>query len=278
MRGVVAIAALILAGCGPLADVRQPSPSRILSLNPCTDAILAQVADPAQIAGLSTYSSDPAQSSMDVALARRFPANGGTIEEVLAVRPTMVIDGGFSSPAVQAAYRRAGIAYAGFGIARSIAENEAQIRQLARLAGHPDRGEALIGRIEAALQAGAPLAGAPRITALVWQGGGRVAGRETLIGEMIERTGFAHFSALRGLGQSQLLPVEQVMADPPQVILAVTHGQAEDRILNHPALRSVAGLRRYRLDPALEYCGGPTLIALAGRLAHIRAELAGGGI
>jgi hypothetical protein len=61
-----------------------PAPHHIVSFNPCTDAILAEVADPAQIAALSTWSSDPVQSSMDVRIARRFPATDGAWEEVVA--------------------------------------------------------------------------------------------------------------------------------------------------------------------------------------------------
>jgi iron complex transport system substrate-binding protein len=64
-RGAPLIA-LALGACTP-APAREAAHPSVVSLNPCTDAILAEVADPAQIAGLSSYSSDPAASSMDLA-------------------------------------------------------------------------------------------------------------------------------------------------------------------------------------------------------------------
>ena len=54
-------------------------------LNPCTDAILAEVAAPGQLLAISHYSKDPRASSMEAAVAARFAATGGTVEEVLAL-------------------------------------------------------------------------------------------------------------------------------------------------------------------------------------------------
>ena len=59
-RGAPLIA-LVLGACTP-APAREAAHPSVVSLNPCTDAILAEVADPTQIAGLSSYSSDPASS------------------------------------------------------------------------------------------------------------------------------------------------------------------------------------------------------------------------
>ncbi|MEL0209648.1 MAG: ABC transporter substrate-binding protein, partial [Novosphingobium sp.] len=67
----------------------------IVSLNPCTDAILAEVADPAQILAISHYSKDPRSASMDARLASALPATRGTVEEVLALDPDMVVAGSF---------------------------------------------------------------------------------------------------------------------------------------------------------------------------------------
>ena len=69
------LCALVLAACAP-APAREAAPAQpsIVSLNPCTDAVLVEVADPVQILALSSYSSDPNASSMDLAVARRFPA------------------------------------------------------------------------------------------------------------------------------------------------------------------------------------------------------------
>ncbi len=274
-RGLAAVIALGLAACSP-ASVRgrgQAAPPTIVSLNPCTDAILAEVADPGQILALSSYSHDPAASSMDLATARRFPAVSGSVEEVLALKPDLVLGGTFMAPTTVHAMERLGLRLEQFGIAPTVAESEAQVRRLAALAGHPERGEALVGRIEAALAANAPPPGPP-IPALIWQAGGMVPGQGTLIADLLGRTGFANAAAARGMGQADLLPLEQVLADPPVLIFAAGTGLGnEDRALRHPALAALKETRREPFDPALLWCGGPTIIRAADRLGTVRRGL-----
>jgi len=266
---------LSLAACGQAVppQSRPGAAPTIVSLNPCTDAVLAEVADPGQIVAISAYSHDPASSSMDLAVARRFPATSGTVEELLALRPQLVIGTPFMSPASVQAIGRLGLRLERVGIATSVDESLAQVRQVAALAGHPERGEALVGRIEAALAANAAPAGSP-VPALVWQGGGIVPGDGTLIADLLRRTGFVNAAAARGLGQADMLPLEQLLAAPPRLIFAAGHGLGnEDRMLAHPALAALSGTRREPLDPALLWCGGPTIIKTADRLGQVRRSL-----
>ena len=270
-----AFAALALAACGqaPGGEPARHHPA-IVSLNPCSDAVLAEVAEPAQIVALSSYSRNPASSSMDVAVARRFPAVSDSAEEVLALAPDIVIAGSFLPPATVAALGRTGVRLVQIPIATSVSESEAQVRAIARIAGRQERGEALVGQIEAALVEAAPRPGARPIAAVVWQSGGLVPGNATLIADLLRRTGFASFSGARGMKQADYLPLETMLADPPQVILAAGNGRSqEDRLLRHPALAGLAGTRRERLEPSLLWCGGPTIIRAAARLAEVRRTM-----
>ena len=258
---------VLLSACSPAPNTVTSQHPTIVSLNPCTDAILAEVADPAQLLAISAYSHDPRASSMPLAEARRFRATGGTVEEVLALDPDVVVAGSFLPPATAQAFRHLGVRVETFGIVPDLAENAAQIRRLAALAGHAERGEALLRRTSAAWAA--TRYGGPKVTALLWQQGGIVAGEDTLIARLLTHTGFASHAAARGLGQGAYLPLEQVLADPPQVVLAA----GSERMLNHPVLRGLEGVRYERLDPTLLFCGGPTVIRAAGRLAEIRAQI-----
>jgi len=276
MRAAVLVA-LALGACSPApaARVAASGPS-IVSLNPCSDAVLVEVADPAQILALSHFSSDPASSSMDVARARRFRSIGGTAEEVLALRPDVVVAGTYLAPATAMAIERAGIRIVRLPIARTVAESRAQVRDLARLARRPGRGRALDARIGAALTAARPAPGSQALPALVWQSGGIVAGDDTLIADLLRRTGFANAAATRGLRQADYLPLERIAADPPRVILAAGNRLGnEDRLLSHPVLARLPGTRRVALDPALLWCGGPTMIRAAARLAQVRKQVSG---
>ncbi|WP_370521682.1 ABC transporter substrate-binding protein [Novosphingobium sp. ERN07] len=271
-------AALLTASCIPQSSATPQNVTRkhptIVSLNPCTDAVLAEVADPAQILAISYYSHDPRASSMDASQASRFPATRGTVEEVLALKPDVVLGSTFTDPATASAYSRLGLRLERIGMAMTVAESHAQIRQIATLAGHPQRGDALIARIDAALSSAAPPSGTTPIPTVVWQSGGMVPGDGTLIADMLRRTGFTNFAAARGLGQADLLPLERMLADPPELILMAGQtaetGKGDDRVLSHPALKALKSTRRATFDSKLLYCGGPTLIAAARRLAQIR--------
>ncbi|WP_225205828.1 ABC transporter substrate-binding protein [Novosphingobium huizhouense] len=249
----------------------------MVSLNPCTDAILAEVADRDQILAISAWSRDPRASSMDPGLARRLPSTHGTVEEVLALRPDVVIDGAFVAPATADAYARLGLRFETFDMAATVGASRAQVRRLAALVGHPDRGEALVARMDSALAAAAPPPGAPPVPAVVWEPGGIVPGKGTLVSDLLVRTGYSNFSALRGLGQADRLPLERMLADPPRVILvadATDRATADqDRALSHPALRALAGTTRAAFAPNLLYCGGPTIIRAARRLAEVRNQI-----
>lgn len=258
---------VLAVGCAAHAPERSAEHPAIVSLNPCTDAILAEVADPAQLLAISHYSHDPRSSSMDLRIARRFHATGGTVEEVLALDPDVVVAGAFLQPATRAAFERLGIRVETVGIAASVPESEAQVAKLAALAGHPARGAALNTRIEAAF-AHAKWTG-PKVATLLWQQGGLVPGEGTLIDGLLRNAGFASHSAARGLGQGAYVPLERVLADPPALVLATSR----ERMLTHPALRHLSGTRYARLDSNLLYCGGPTIVRAAERLAQLRRAI-----
>jgi iron complex transport system substrate-binding protein len=274
VRGLLLALALALAAC-TRAPPPHPVRPAIISLNPCADAILAEVTAPGQLLAISHYSHDPRASSLPAAQARRFRATGGTVEEIAALAPDRVVGDSFTPPATRAALARLGIAFTALPIATDIAGSESQVRLLADLAGRRVAGQALIARIDSGLAAAAPPPGWRERSALVWQGGGLVAGDTTLVAELLRRTGFRSAAASRGLGQGAILPLEAMLTDPPQVVLTAGDPRAdEDRLLRHPALGALRATYRARLDPTLFYCGGPSLPRAAARLAAIRRKVA----
>ena len=121
---VIGAAALGLAGAA-----RAPA-RRIVSLNPCLDAILLSVADPAQITALSHYSRDPRQSVV-AAQARRFPSTWGSAEEVVALKPDLVLTSGMGALALTQVLPRLGVRQESFTVPSSIDESLAQVERVA---------------------------------------------------------------------------------------------------------------------------------------------------
>ena len=264
------VAALMLVGAAIPAQAA--APLRIVSINPCVDAILMHIANPAQIAGISHYSKDQRASSISVSQAARFTATSGTAEEVVALAPTLVIAGAHVAPATIAALKRMNIALLQLGVPETIAQSRNQISQIAAVIGYPARGDRLNARIDAAVSAG-HVAGPP-VPALIWQGGGLVPGNDTLASELLRTAGLHNLSHDYGLKNWDVLPLEYLVARAPRVLFSVGEARGQDRMLGHPALKRLAGHIAIRPYPErLLRCGGPTIIDAVGALASVRRSL-----
>jgi len=259
--------ALVLAACSGQAPREVRDHPSIVSLNPCGDAILAAIAAPGQLLAISHYSHDPAASSMPADKAAHYPASGGTAEEVLALAPDMVVADPFIQPATRRALEQAGIAVQTLGMVSTLEESLAQIAALGEATGNPARAERLSREIEASWQS--HRWEREPVTALLWQQGGIVAGEGSLAHALLEHSGFASHAAARGLGQGAYVPLENVLADPPRVVITA----GDERMFDHPAMQLASGIEHYDLDPALLYCGGPTIPRALDRLGEIRRQV-----
>lgn len=270
--------ALLLAGCGTAGGRDVPKaegpPRRIVSMNPCVDAVLMEIADPAQIAGISHYSHDPRATSIPLDRALRYPAISGSAEDVIGAAPDLVIAGPHVSIQTIAALRRLGIPLMQLTVPESVAENQAQISQIAARIGRGREGAALNARIDAAMAA-SRWSGAP-LDALIWQGSGLVPGKGTLADELMTHAGFRNMSGPMRLKKWDILPLEGLLDHPPAVLLA---GRADmgagsgdgNRMLTHPALMKAGKQIKIAQYPSnLLHCGGPVIVRSVERLAAVR--------
>lgn len=276
----LSVAMMALAACGGQSVQRPAGRSapagalpRIVSINPCVDAVLMQIADPRQIAGISHYSRDARATSVPLAWANRFAAVSGTAEEVVALAPDLVIAGGHVEPSTIAALDRMGIPLVQIGVPETAKESIEQVRTIAGAIHRTAAGDALIGRIEQAIADAAPAGGRP-VPALIWQGGGLVPGTGTLADDLLNKSGYRNVSADYGLKQWDVLPLEPMIARPPRVLLSGGANGQGDRMLGHPVLDRLKQRIAVRPYPnRLLQCGGPTIIDAVGQLASIRRSL-----
>ena len=269
MRIVAALLLLALACAGPAAD--RP---RIVSINPCVDAILMRVADERQIVAISHYSKDPRATSIPLDLAARFRATSGTAEEVIALAPDLVMSGPHVSPSTIFALERLNVRIMKFSVPQSVAQSENEIRRIAQAVGYRERGERLIASIERAIADAHPH-DSQALPAVMWLGGGMVPGQGTLADQLLGLTGFRNMSAAYGLQQWDVLPLEPLLASPPLVVLSLAPDDATgDRMLLHPAVTKLRERVPFRTYPfRLLQCGGPTIIEAVGRLSQVRREI-----
>ena len=248
----------LLWGCSAQPPI---PPGGIVSNNPCIDAILAEVAAPGQIAAVSSYSHDPVSGSAPLDWARAHPALGTSAEEIIAAKPRLVLTGNLASSGTNAVLSKAGVKLLAFGVPVSVAESVAQVRAVADALGRGEAGEELVRRIENAVKP-SPLQGSR--TAIIWQGGGFVAGEGTLQDELLIQAGFTNASAQYGLRQWDILPVETLLRNPPNMIFMPSSALGEEQralTARVKLLGRVKGKARVLAFPdKLLFCGGPTIV------------------
>lgn len=263
---------LVLAGCAA-------PPFRtggVVSLNPCADAMLVELVPPDRITAISRYSKDPAATSIPSQVAARFPDTAGTAEEVITLRPSLVIATSYTAPATREAFSRAGLKVLYLDSPATLEASKAQVRELAAALHAQAQGEAMVARIDDAIRNA--VTAAPPVTALLWIGGNLATGGGTLLDEMMTKAGFSNHAAHYGLTHTGYLPIEHVVADPPRVIIA-PEPKGRDAGSRAAQLRSWA-IRRSGADVVqavfpreLVNCGGPLIAPAMSRLAQIRREV-----
>ncbi len=256
---------------GTSATAQAPSkPQQVVSLNLCTDQLLLALADRTQIASLSRLARDFSVSFM-AEQAAGLPLNDGRAEGVLFSRPDLILTGTYGRQEQVALLKRQGLDVRQLGPWSGLTEGRAQIRDLAAKLGHPERGVALIGRIDAALEEARGVVPAKR-SILVYERGGWVAASRSLLSEVLMHMGFTLHQQALGLRGGGVARLEAIVTSPPDVMLVdagsqkvVDNGTA---LLVHPALgAAVPAERRLAVPGRLTICGGPSTPAMIEALS-----------
>lgn len=270
---IIAAFSALLAGFGAFA-AEPAEPRRIVSLNMCLDSVLVELVPHEHILALSHYSRDPWRSTI-ASLAQSLPITYETAEEIVALKPDLVITSRHSAIATRNALRRVGIRFELFDVPGSIEQSLTQIRQLATLLHREAQGAALIARIERAIAAARPAPGARLLTAAVYQPGGLSSGAATVTGELMQIAGLDNVASRLGVQNYRPLPLELLISAPPEILLVgdTTRGAAThaERIVHHRALRALqTRMSREPFPARLVYCAGPTMINALDALVTAR--------
>jgi iron complex transport system substrate-binding protein len=265
VRGVLALA-LLLASAPAHAN-----PPRIISLNLCTDQLLAAVAAPQQILGFSPFARDPARSTPAVR-ASGAPALSGLAEEVMILRPDLVVGGLYDRRTTHDLVRRQNIRLETFDIVRDLPAAREQITRMGKLADAAPRAEALAQELDAATQRLRAAASGQTLRVLSYSRRGWVEGNQSILGDLLRTAGLTNAAGEMGLNAGGFLGLEAIVKlKPDALVITRDDVAAEDQgsaMLAHPALRALFPRNRLIILPdTLTVCGGPQLIEAMDRLA-----------
>lgn len=268
-------AAVFLALSVSFALAGEGQPRRVVSINACTDQLLLALGDRAQIAGLSFNAADTtfsyyAERARGIALIR------GSAEEVLKLKPDLVLGSSFTSRATRERLVAFNQRLELLPLAQTVDDVRALTLKVARLLGHPERGEAAVKRIDDQLKGAKRVAN--EISALNLQQRGYVSGGGTLLDDVLGRLNVSNAArdmAVSDIGRAHL---EAIVKFQPDVLIVFGRARSardqSNAVLFHPVLdRVFPAERRVVLASNLILCGGPQIADAIAQLAGVFAKV-----
>lgn len=263
IRLTVLILSLWLVACqSDPAQLPEASdrPTRIVSLDYCADQYVLKLADREQILAVSPDA--PKDFSYMRETAAGLPTVRPVAEDVLILKPDLIVRSYGGGPNAAAFFERAGIPVLQLGWVSSLDADDpgsipSVIHQVADGLGQSSRGDALVAEFRSRLDAVQARRG--NQTALYMSQGGVTTGPGSLIHEMMAAAGLENFQEAPGWHS---LPLERLAYEKPDVIAAaffetLTNGSDAWTPANHPiAQGQLASNKVVPLQGAWTSCGG----------------------
>ncbi|MGB3865262.1 MAG: ABC transporter substrate-binding protein [Xanthobacteraceae bacterium] len=272
---VAGFLALALSTASPARAAELP---RIASINACTDQLLLALADPAQILGLGPYSRDTTRW-WGTADAHRYPRLSGEAEDVLVLKPDVVVAGSFTKRSTRDLLKEQGETLVTFDVAHSLDEVKAQIRKMGEVTRHPERAEVYVARINEAIARTRQFVARKHYRVLPISRRGWVSGSRSLMTSLMAEVGLSNAAGDLGLKLGGFASLEAIISLRPDFIMVSSDSNfAEDEgraFLLHPALEHFyPPARRLVVPERLTVCGGPMAVDALDRIVSeiTRAE------
>lgn len=255
MRFVMSVLCCAVVIVSPLSTAAKPA--RVVSLNLCTDQLVLQLASRDRIASMTYLARDSAISYV-AEMTDGLHINHGLMEEIIPLKPDLVLAGSYSTRATTALLKRLGVNVMVFKPASSLADAEQMITDVADALGEPARGRILIERLRASQNAVAT-SDTTRPRAVVMRPNGFVTGAGSLVDDILNAAGYANLANEMGIGGFGHVGLERiVVSGPDAMIIAPGRGAPtlSEANLRHPVLVRAMAPGKW----------SPTLIEVPARL------------
>jgi iron complex transport system substrate-binding protein len=271
-----ALISLLVAQASFAAELKIPA--QIVSINMCTDQLLLDLAKPSQIVGLSPFARDQ-NLSWNAAKARDFPVLSGTAEEIITIKPDLVVTDLYTKRTTREFIRAKNFRLEEFPTVLSFKESRAQILRFGEITGAVERAKERVIELDQALAELKKVARDSQLSVLPLSRRGWVTGSQSLINELLSEAGLRNAAEDMGIRNGGFVRLESIITLKPDALLMTKEfGEAEDQgaaLLLHPSLEKIFPRdRRIILPEKLTICGGPMLVEamrlLATQLSQIK--------
>jgi iron complex transport system substrate-binding protein len=274
----VALAVALAMSCP--APAESSGPQRVMSLSMCTDDLLLDLLPPERITSVTYYARDPSISYV-WPQAAKVAINSGTVEEVLAEKPDLVLAGTFTTPATRSLLKKFHMPLIEVAPAVDFDQIRAVTRRVAHALEREAVGEALIAKMDSTLRQLAVTRPSRIIRVAAWGEAGSAPGKGTLFDAILTAAGAVNVAAAGDAGPYLSFGMEQLIMAHPDVIAYAsnttdTPGLNAD-MAQHPLILKLYSGRTVTYPGALYSCG---VVESADAAVALRANLlqaVGGG-
>ena len=223
---------------------------KILSLDLCTDWMLAKYADPSRVLALSPLLH---QYPVDW-MTREWPSHDGSLEQILELKPDLVITGEYNALMLRRRLQELGVRVEILSLPKNFSEVDHYEQRLLSLIGKPVTGNLAL-KTEKISQAIPNQHLKPKLLLLGPNGIG--TGRGTFEDGLLQHAGWDNYLTSEGYSN---LDLEQIVTNPPDAILWSTPDSVAlaNLFAKHPVLKQVISKERWlTTDDWRWHCPGP---------------------
>lgn len=238
---------------------------RIVSINLCTDQVLYSLEDPENIASLSYLSSDSAYSPIADKI-RGIHKNHAYVEEIIPLKPDLVLAGSYTNTHVVHFLRNMGINVQQVDIAFTIDSIEQTILDTGNMIDREQRARALVADMRKRRHAiKQELQNKRKPLAVIIAPSGFTHGKNSIKGDILEMAHFENLAATIGIEGNGYIDLETLIKYQPEYIIiedsSSNKHSLSQRFLQHPALaRALPDTRQIEAHPNLWSCASPFVI------------------
>ncbi|MDR2925625.1 MAG: hypothetical protein LBU76_06735 [Azoarcus sp.] len=261
MKGFIALLALLIAPAAFSQAPAQP-PQRIVSLDLCTDWMLALYVERERVAALSPMQRVQQPFHPAPWMKNSWPAHDGNLESIALYKPDLILTGQYAAIALREQLRRLGFRVEVLPLATTLEEVRRYERQFFAYVGLPPEHTA----------DGPPEREHGEKRLLLLGANAIGMGRDTFENALMNHAGWRNYLTESGLVR---LDLEQIALDPPNAVLWATPSGAAlaNAFAEHPLWRSLnPPPPRLETDYWRWQCPGPWSWGLIRELGRLKQQ------
>jgi len=257
------------------SDKNGNQPARVITTNICIDSLVVALIGTKNLIAVSALADDTRYShiSHQVSDLHKVTFNA---EAIYALRPSLVLASNFSSAKTKFALEKLGVEVRLIDFARSINDIEKNIQILGRLLNADGRAQELVKLLKSPK---VDLNSRKQIVALQYSTNRYVHGNNSLISDIINRSGFSSYSKFLGYEKGRYISAEALVKSAPNVLILDGDKSFNDKSgfpLYHPALMKGKGKSKALFIETKDWsCGTTKVVDLIIRLNREYIKLVG---